>query len=62
MDELLCCCNFSKEHEKYEATKAGGSVALQRTADDVEFYKKMAQICLAFGVGIVVGLNTMKKK
>jgi hypothetical protein len=60
---LFCCCNFSKEHEKYEASKVGGGgIASQRTADDVEFYKTMARICLAFGIGIVVGLNSMKKK
>jgi hypothetical protein len=57
---IFYCCRVSQEYEKYEASKAGGG-RMASQADDVEYYKKMAQICLAFGVGIVVGLNATKK-
>mmetsp|Transcript_16368 Transcript_16368/g.26641 ORF Transcript_16368/g.26641 Transcript_16368/m.26641 type:complete len:132 (-) Transcript_16368:124-519(-) len=50
------------EYENYQSFKsAGGTVSSKTYSDDTEYYKKCAQLCLAFAVGIVVGLNAMKK-
>jgi glucokinase len=50
------------EYEKYKAQKERGSVAKSLGSDeDVEFYKFSARAFLAFAVGVIVGITSMKK-
>ncbi|KAG7372025.1 glucokinase [Nitzschia inconspicua] len=50
------------EYETYKACKeVGGTIKSSSIEKDLEFYKYRARVCLAFAVGVVVGITCMKK-
>ena len=49
-----------QEYEKYQMRKNGGGFQ-GGSKEDAEYYKIVAQVVLAFSVGVLVGMTSLKK-